>query len=191
MCRREKVVIITAPSGAGKTTLTNHLLQEMNDLEYSVSATTRLPREGEVDGIDYHYINLEEFKAKIAKDEFIEWEEVYDGIFYGTLKEEVERIWDKNKVAIFVVDVIGALDLKEFFKEKALSIFIKPVSMIQLKERLQARGTESESNIRVRVEKARLELKYAKKFDSVLLNDELERAKEEIFNLVDVYLRED
>lgn len=172
----KKAIIITAPSGSGKTTITNHILEKLEYLSYSVSATTRKPREGEIDGIDYYYINAADFVKKIKDNEFIEWEEVYTDMYYGTLKTEVERVWNQKKVVVFVVDVIGAKRLKEYFKEKALSIFILPPSLKVLEERLMARGSETHTDIEKRKARFIKEMDYVQEFDEIILNDNLDEA---------------
>lgn len=171
-----KAIIITAPSGSGKTTITNRVLEELNHLEYSVSATTRHPREGEKDGVDYYYITPDEFRKKIQNNEFIEWEEVYKDMFYGTLKSEVERIWNKGNAVIFVVDVVGAKNLKEYFKDNALSIFIKPPSLEVLEQRLLERGSETLASLEKRKGRFDKEMSYISEFDISIVNEQLDRA---------------
>jgi guanylate kinase len=184
-----KVVIISAPSGAGKTTMVKHLLgfKDLN-LAFSISACTRSVRDGEVDGRDYYFISLTHFRDKIDNGEFIEWEEVYKNHYYGTLKSEVNRIWGMNKHVLFDVDVMGGINLKEKFGEKALSIFVKPPSIEVLKQRLELRGTETPEKISNRINKASLELKFAPKFDRIILNDKLEDALIETSNSVKEFL---
>ncbi|MBX7225388.1 MAG: guanylate kinase [Chitinophagales bacterium] len=172
----EKVVIITGPSGAGKNTIADHILEVFPKLHYSVSATTRQPREGEKEGIDYYFISVEAFKEKIKKDEFIEWEEVYTDKYYGTLKSEVNRIWANNCSVLFVVDVVGAQDLKRHFQEKALSIFVMPPSLEVLKNRILGRGSEPMDSLEERLRRAKIEMKLADQFDTILVNDHLEEA---------------
>lgn len=175
-----KLLIFSAPSGAGKTTIVKHLLSKYGDkLAFSISATTRELRGDEVDGKDYYFISKEDFLHKVAKQEFIEFEEVYSGTFYGTLRSEVERIWALGKHVVFDIDVIGGLRLKSKFPEEALAIFVNPPSLEVLKERLSGRGTDSEEKLQERFAKAELELSYANKFDIVLNNFELEEAKAE------------
>lgn len=169
-----KALIFSAPSGSGKTTIVHHLLKTNNDLGFSISASTRDKRgRKEVDGKDYHFLSPEEFKLKIDANEFIEWEEVYAGNFYGTLKSEIDRIWAEGKNVIFDVDVKGGINLKKYFGEKALSIFVKVPSLEILAERLRERGTESEESFSRRLFKAKFEMSFQDKFDVVLLNEDL------------------
>lgn len=180
-----KLLIFSAPSGAGKTTIVKHLLSKYNDkLAFSISATTRELRGDEIDGKDYYFISKEDFLHKVAKQEFIEFEEVYSGTFYGTLRSEVERIWALGKHVIFDIDVVGGLRLKSKFPDEALSIFVNPPSLEILKARLSGRGTDSEEKLQERFAKAELELSYSDKFDVVLNNFELETAKAEAEKLV-------
>jgi guanylate kinase len=185
-----KLIIFSAPSGSGKTTIVHHLLTCGLPLEFSVSACTREPREDETDGKDYYFISTKEFKNKIKNKEFVEWEEVYPGHFYGTLKSELDRIWEKRKNVIFNVDIAGGLNLKKQFGSSALAIFVKPPSIEELEKRLRKRGTDSDSEIRTRLKKARKELTFAKSFDFVLINDDLEIAVDKAFEVVNKFLRE-
>lgn len=171
-----KCIIFSAPSGAGKTTIVRRLLAEGLPLEFSISAATRDKRGTEENGKDYYFLSVADFKKKIDEDEFIEWEEVYEEHFYGTLKSEIERIWESGKAVIFDVDVVGGINLKKHFRENALSIFVMPPSMKALEERLKGRGTDSPARIQKRLEKAKQELITADQFDYVVLNDELEKA---------------
>lgn len=180
-----KLIIFSAPSGAGKTTIVRHLLNKYSDkFEFSISASTREPRGEEVDGKDYYFISKEEFLHKVAKQEFIEFEEVYSGTYYGTLRSEVERIWDLGKHVIFDIDVVGGLRLRSKFPDQALAIFVNPPSLDVLKERLAGRGTDSEEKLQERYAKAEQELSFADKFDVILNNFELETAKAEAEELV-------
>ncbi|TDS14903.1 guanylate kinase [Sphingobacterium paludis] len=180
-----KLIIFSAPSGAGKTTIVKRLLDKHADkLAFSISASTRPPRGAEVDGKDYYFISKEDFLHKIAKHEFIEFEEVYAGTFYGTLRKEVERIWAEGKSVIFDIDVVGGLRLKSKFPEKALAIFVNPPSLEVLKDRLRGRGTDTEEKLQERFAKAESELSYADKFDVVLNNFDLDTACEEAEQLV-------
>jgi guanylate kinase len=184
-----KLVIFSAPSGAGKTTIVKHLLDRFPDrLSFSISATTRPPRGEEVDGSDYYFISKEEFLHRIAHKEFVEFEEVYSGTFYGTLRAEIERIWSTGKQVIFDIDVEGGLHLKRKYGKKALAIFVQPPSYEVLIERLRGRGTDSESKLQERFAKARKELEYADKFDIILHNVELEAACLEAERLVTEFL---
>jgi guanylate kinase len=185
-----KLVIFSAPSGAGKTTIVHHLLSKKFGLEFSVSATTRAQRPGEIDGKDYYFLTLEDFKNKIQNKEFVEWEEVYTDNFYGTLRSEVERIWNKGNHVIFDVDVDGGLNLKHAYKEKALAIFVMPPSLERLRERLQSRDTETPESIERRMKKAPSELEKSSDFDKVILNDNLQDAFKRAENLVRDFLKD-
>lgn len=184
-----KVMVFSAPSGAGKTTIVTHLLKAFNKLEFSVSATSRAPRGQEVDGKDYYFLSVKEFKKRIKNGEFVEYEEVYPGSFYGTLKSEVERIWAKGNVIMFDVDVKGGVSIKKIFGEKAFTVFIMPPSLEVMEKRLRARGTDSEEAIKTRVAKAAEEMTYASKFDAVLVNDVLEESFEKAERLVKLFTR--
>jgi guanylate kinase len=183
-----KLVIISAPSGAGKTTIVNHLLRKGLNLEFSVSATTRAPRGKEKNGKEYYFISAEDFREKIRKNEFTEWQEVYKDQFYGTLKSEIERIWADKKHVIFDVDVKGGINLKNIFGNKAISVFIMPPSVKEIEKRLINRATDDRSKIKVRVEKAIEEIKLADNFDHIVINENLERAKNEVFEMVKSFL---
>ncbi|MFV0391557.1 MAG: guanylate kinase [Paludibacteraceae bacterium] len=172
-----RVVIFSAPSGAGKSTIVNHLLARDLGLEFSISATTRPPRGNEADGIEYYFLSVEEFKKKIAGNEFVEYEEVYPDCFYGTLRSEIARISAKGETVIFDVDVLGGINLKKKFKERALAVFVAPPSIETLRERLIARSTDSNEMIEKRVGKAMHEMNFAEQFDVVILNNDLDRAK--------------
>src|SRR5690606_25211002 len=169
-----KLIIFSAPSGAGKTTIVKHLLKKFPDkLAFSISASTRQPRNNEVHGKDYYFISEETFLHRVAQKEFVEFEEVYSGTYYGTLRSEIERIWEQGKIVIFDIDVIGGLHLKRKFGKQALAIFVQPPSMDALIDRLRGRGTDSEEKLKERIEKADKELKYNTQFDIVLENDNL------------------
>ncbi len=184
-----KLIVFSAPSGSGKTTIVRHLLkQEELNLEFSVSATSRDQRGDEVDGNDYYFLSAKEFKSKIKKDEFLEWEEVYRDNFYGTLKSEVERIWKKGKHVIFDIDVSGGLRIKRKYPEETLAIFVKPPSIDELKIRLKNRKTESAHKINMRIAKASAELATAPLFDVVIENDVLDKALTEAHNRVDEFV---
>jgi guanylate kinase len=180
-----KLIVFSAPSGSGKTTIVKHLLKQKDlNLEFSVSATSRPPREHEVDGKDYYFKSLKEFKTHIKNGDFLEWEEVYRDNFYGTLKSEVQRIWDKGKNVIFDIDVVGGLDIKTMYPELTLAVFVKPPSIEELKIRLKKRKTESDERINMRVAKASVEMATAPQFDHILINNNLDEALEEAHKLV-------
>jgi guanylate kinase len=179
-----KCIIFSAPSGAGKTTIVHALLNSMEQLAFSVSACSRAPRGKEIDGVDYHFLTAEEFRTKIQNDEFVEWEEVYSEMYYGTLKSEIERIWSTGKTVVFDVDVIGGLNLKKNFKDQALAVFIQPPSLAILEERLRNRKTDSEEKIQIRLAKSIQELESATDFDVIIENDVLEEAIEKAKRLV-------
>lgn len=185
-----KVVIFSAPSGAGKSTIVNHLLNRFPELEFSISATSRAPRGQEKHGVEYYFYSTEEFRDLIARDSFVEYEEVYAGSFYGTLKSEVERIWAKGHTIIFDIDVQGGVNLKRFFGDKALSVFIQAPSVEILRNRLIGRGTDTEEAIERRVAKAASEMEFADgKFDYVLINDDLQTAKDEAEKVIGDFLK--
>ncbi|HUX55429.1 MAG TPA: guanylate kinase [Bacteroidales bacterium] len=183
-----KLVIVSAPSGAGKTTIVNHLLISGLNLSFSISATTRQLRGTEIDGKDYFFLPVPEFKKKIKNDDFVEWEEVYKDLFYGTLKNELERIWAIGHHVLFDVDVKGGINLKKKFGTRSIAIFIMPPSIEELEKRLITRGTDCPSKINMRIEKAREELELASQFDNIIINDDLEKAKNEAFNLISVFI---
>ncbi|PTQ95620.1 guanylate kinase [Mucilaginibacter yixingensis] len=186
-----KLIIFSAPSGAGKTTIVQHLLSKYSDkLEFSISATTREPRGTETNHKDYYFISKEEFLHRIAKKHFVEFEEVYTGTFYGTLREEIERIWAKGKAVIFDIDVEGGLHLKRKYEDQALAIFVQPPSLEVLKQRLSGRGTDSPEKLQERFAKAEKELNYAPKFDVILKNYDLQTACNEAEVLVNDFLSE-
>lgn len=180
-----KLIIFSAPSGSGKTTIVRHLLERFPDkISFSISAATRQPRGNEVDGKDYYFISKEEFLHRVAKEQFIEFEEVYSGTFYGTLRSEVERIWAEGKHVIFDIDVVGGLRLKRKFGDRALAIFVNPPSLKVLEQRLRGRGTDSEAKLKERVEKAKNEMDFAPQFDVMLTNDNLEQTFKEAEQLL-------
>ena len=185
-----KVIIFSAPSGAGKSTIVNHLLGQYPELEFSISATSRAPRGQEKHGVEYYFFSADEFRKLIAEDSFVGYEEVYAGSFYGTLKSEVDRIWAKGHTIIFDIDVQGGVNLKRFFGEKALSVFIQAPSVEILRTRLVGRGTDTEEAIERRVAKAASEMEFAEgKFDYVLINDDLQTAKAEAEKVIGDFLR--
>ena len=187
-----KLIVFSAPSGSGKTTIVQHLLSkpELN-LEFSISATSREPRGDEVEGKDYYFLNLHEFKQKIKNEEFLEWEEVYRDNFYGTLKAEIERIWASGKNVIFDIDVVGGLDIKHIYPKQTLAVFVKPPSIEELKIRLKKRKTESEDKINMRVAKASIELATAPQFDFIIENINLQDALDEAYDLVSTFVEAD
>jgi guanylate kinase len=172
-----KLIIFSAPSGAGKSTIVNHLINKGLDIEFSISATSRLPRGKEQNGVEYYFLSPDEFRSKIAKDEFVEYEEVYKDCYYGTLRSEVDRIGAKGKNIIFDVDVVGGLNIKKQFGDRALLIFIAPPGIDELRNRLIGRGTDSEQMIDLRIAKAEYELSFAPHFDVTIVNDDLETTK--------------
>lgn len=183
-----KVVIISAPSGSGKTTVVNHLLDNYDCFAFSVSATTRAPRGAERDGEAYYFLTVEDFRRRLSADEFVEHEQVYQGVYYGTLKSEVERLWAQGKVILFDVDVKGGVSLKKYFGDDALSIFVKAPSIREIHRRLVARGTDSPEFIAERVKKARIEMMYQPRFDCILVNDDLPTCLAEAERLVGDFL---
>ncbi len=184
-----KILIFSSPSGAGKTTIVRHLLKTFPNLAFSVSATTRPRRDHEEDGKDYYFLSVDEFRNKIDEDAFVEWEEVYKGTYYGTLKSEVQRLLDRGYHVVFDVDVKGALNIKKLYGEQALAVFVMPPSIEELQKRLHHRSSDPEDSIRERVAKARQEMEYADKFDVILINDRLEeslpRAEEIVRNFIE------
>lgn len=184
-----KMIIFSAPSGSGKTTIVRFLLGEKDSLNFSISATSRQPRRNEIDGKDYYFLSADEFRKKIRADEFVEWEEVYEDTFYGTLKTEVERIWAAGKDVIFDVDVKGGINIKKLYGDKALSVFVMPPSIEELERRLRKRDTNEEDDIAERVAKAEYEMTFAEQFDIILINDELKVAEQEALSLVNSFLR--
>ena len=185
----EKLVIFSAPSGSGKTTIVRHLvsISDLN-LEFSISACTRKKRVNETDGKDYYFISVDEFRMKIDDDDFVEWEEVYKNHYYGTLKNELQRIWNSGNHVAFDVDVMGGMNLKRQFGDRALSVFVMPPSIEELQKRLEKRGTDTKERIEGRLAKARFEMKYADKFDRILVNDSLENALKEAERIVREFL---
>lgn len=185
----QKILIITAPSGAGKTSITHFLMQKFPNLAFSVSATTRTPREKEKEGVDYYFIDPAEFKRKIQQKEFAEWEMVYEGQYYGTLKAELKRIWSEDKIPVLDIDVKGALHVQQQYPENTLSIFIEPPSVGELKKRLMSRGTESEESLNIRINKASYEIGFKEHFDEIIVNDHLEAACKKAQEVVQGFLK--
>lgn len=188
--KQGKCVIFSAPSGAGKTTIVHALLEQLDFLKFSVSACNREPRTNEKNGIDYYFLSTEEFKKNIENDAFLEWEEVYANNFYGTLKSEVQRIWNENKVVIFDVDVIGGLNLKKKLGQQALAIFVAPPTFDTLEKRLRYRSTETEEKIQTRLGKAKYEMSFAEQFDTILVNEILENSVSEAKHLIETFVKE-
>ena len=184
---RGKVLIFSAPSGAGKSTVVRHLMSKYNFLGFSVSATSRAPRGDEKHGKEYFFYSAGEFRKMIEKDLLVEYEEVYAGFYYGTLKSEVQRIFDEGKIAVFDIDVKGGITLKKLYGKSALSLFIMPPSIEALRERLVSRGTETEESVKRRVAKAREEMSYSASFDKIVINDNLERCLEEAESIVEQF----
>ena len=186
---RNKLIVFSAPSGAGKTTLVKHILSQFSNTSFSISATSRSPRGNEKDGVDYHFLSKREFKKKINNNEFIEFEEVYGGVHYGTLKSEIENIWTNNEVALFDIDVVGGFNIKKMYPMNTLSIFVMPPSIDTLRKRLISRGDISDNEINRRIKKAELELDFASKFDKIIINSDLEESKKIASNLVNEFIK--
>lgn len=186
---QEKIIIITAPSGAGKTSITKHLLQQFSNLSFSISAATRQPRGEEKNGVDYYFMSVEEFQQKINENAFAEWEMVYEGKYYGTLKTELQRMWNEGKVPVLDIDVKGAIHIQQQYPGKTLSLFIKPPSVDVLRKRLESRGTETAESIETRVSKASYEISFSHSFDKVIVNEELQKACAEAETVVKEFLQ--
>jgi guanylate kinase len=186
--QNQKIIIITAPSGAGKTSITHHLLNTMPQLSFSVSATTRKRRDDEKEGRDYYFISEEEFRRKIQKNEFLEWEMVYEGKYYGTLKSELQRIWKLKKTPLLDIDVKGAIHVQQQYPKSTLTIFVEPPSIEELKKRLMSRGTETEESLQARVNKASYEVSFQHSFNKAIVNDQLDRACKEAGEIVKQFL---
>ena len=185
---KKKIVIITAPSGAGKTSITRHLLQKFPQLAFSISAATRSPRGIEQHGKDYYFISEEEFRNHIRQNDFMEWEMVYEGKYYGTLKSEMERIWSLHQVPMLDIDVKGAIHIQQQYPHNTISLFIEPPSVEELKKRLESRGTETEESLSARVNKASYEIGFKHHFDHVIVNDQLAKACQEAEILIGAFL---
>lgn len=189
MPSQNKIIIITAPSGAGKTSITRHLLKTFpGKLAFSVSATTRKKREYEEDGLHYHFISVDDFKDKIKKNEFIEWEMVYEGKYYGTLRSELQRIWDEGKAPLLDIDVNGAMHVQRQYPDQSLSVFIEPPSIEELRKRLESRGTETPESLSTRLNKSAYEISFKDQFDKVIVNDDLDRACKEAEAIISGFL---
>ena len=184
-----KLIVISAPSGAGKTSIVHHLLKNMNELSFSVSACSREKRDNETHGKDYYFLGVEGFQNKIKEDAFLEWEQVYENQYYGTLKSEIERIWSEGKTVIFDVDVVGGLNIKKQYPKECLSLFIMPPSLEILAERLIGRGSESDASLQKRLDKAEEEIAKNQQFDSIVLNDDLEIACEETMKVITNFIK--
>lgn len=183
-----KLIIISAPSGSGKTTIVKQILASGLNIEFSVSAASRQPRSNEINGRDYYFMSADEFRKRIENDDFLEWEEVYSGSFYGTLKSEIQRIWDKGNHVIFDVDVKGGLNIKKHDPEHALAIFIQAPSVAELGQRLKNRLTDTEETIKKRIAKAEYELSFAPQFDKIIINDNLEEAVKETYETIKAFI---
>lgn len=189
--KKGKLIIFSAPSGSGKTTLIRYIMAHLPHISFSVSATSRLPRPGEKNGVDYYFISADEFKQKIKEDAFVEWEEVYEDQFYGTLRSEVEKIRARGDSVTFDVDVKGGLNIKRIYGADALALFVKPPSLAVLEERLRHRSTESEESLRKRLDRAAYELSFEKFFDKVLVNNDLEKARKDVLKTVRDFIDKD
>ena len=187
---QNKLIIITAPSGAGKTSITRHLMEYFPQLAFSISAATRLPRGMEKDGVDYHFMSTESFQQKIQHNEFIEWEMVYEGKYYGTLKAELARIWQQNKIPVLDIDVKGAIHVQQQYPQSSLSLFIQTPSVDELKKRLESRGTETAESLAARVNKAAYELSFKDQFNKLITNDDLQRACSEAEGIVGEFIKQ-
>ena len=183
-----KLIVVSAPSGAGKTSIVRYLLEQNPQLSFSISATTRAKREMEVDGRDYYFISVPDFQKQIENESFLEWQEVYKGQYYGSLKSEVDRLCGEGKVVVFDVDVLGGLNIKKYYGEQALAIFVQPPTIEDLRKRLKGRGTETPESLKKRLDKAEYEMSFAKQFDVILVNDKLEVAREEANRLIRDFL---
>ncbi len=189
--KKGKLIIFSAPSGSGKTTLIRYVIAHLPRLSFSVSATSRLPRPGEKDGLDYHFISVQEFRQKIKENAFVEWEEVYENQFYGSLRDEVEKIRERGDSVAFDLDVKGGINIKKLYGDEALAVFVRPPSIAVLEARLRHRSTESEESIRQRLERAAYELTFEKYFDKVLVNDNLEKSRKEALEIVSDFIEKD
>lgn len=189
MINNGKLIVFSAPSGSGKTTIVKQLLQRHPELEFSISATSRNRRQNEKEGKDYYFLTSDDFKQKIKNNEFVEWQEVYENQFYGTLKTELYRIWNNNHHVVFDVDVVGGLNIKKMYPQQTLAIFVKPPSIDELRNRLMLRSTESKSSLEKRIAKAQWEMEFADKFDEIILNDNIETAVDNADKLIQNFLK--
>jgi len=188
MADQGKLIIFSAPSGSGKSTLVHYLLDQVPGFAFSISATSRAPRGAEKEGVDYYFLSAASFKERVERGEFLEWEEVYEGTYYGTLKSEVARSWEKGDAVAFDIDVVGGLNLKKQFGDRALALFIQAPSVEELERRLIDRGTDSPEKIKQRIDKAAWEMTQAEGFDHIIINDDLDRAKAEAKELLKAFL---
>ncbi|MBC8321181.1 MAG: guanylate kinase [Bacteroidetes bacterium] len=187
--KKGKLLIFSAPSGSGKTTLVKYLMEHLGNLSFSVSATSRKKRSNEINGKDYYFLTVDEFRRKIKSNEFVEWEEVYKDSLYGTLKSEVERIRNTGKNVVFDIDVVGGLNIKKLYGDDALAIFVMPPSVEVLKTRLESRGTDNEKEIATRLAKAEYELSFSDKFDTIIINDDFKKAKEDTVAIIEKFIK--
>jgi len=190
MVSHNKIIIITAPSGSGKTSITHYLLKTIPQISFSISAATRQPREFEKDKVDYYFISHQEFQQKIQHNEFVEWEMVYEGKYYGTLKSELQRIWDMKKVPLLDIDIKGAIHVQQQHPQDCLTIFVESPSVDELKKRLLSRGTETEESLRARINKASYEISFKHSFNKVIVNDQLERACKEAEEIIKEFIKQ-
>ncbi len=185
---KRKLIIITAPSGAGKTSITHYLLDKYPQFSFSISASTRKPRSKEINGKDYYFLSIEEFQKEIQENAFVEWEMVYEGKYYGTLKSELERIWNSQKIPVLDIDVHGAIHVQQQYRENSISIFIAPPSVEELKRRLESRGTETKEALETRLNKAVYEISFNHQFDAIIINDDFEKACIKTEEIIKIFL---